>query len=212
MCSDPGAGTARIVYVVEADPGVRASLHWLLALRPDQVVFSFARGDLFLARAGTLAPGMLLLDLDTDEPGGIALLASLDRLYRGKFVPVVLTDGASRELVIRAMQTGAVDVVEKPYRPDDLLGTLDSAFACLEEQSATAPGPAMARAKIGSLSGREREVMARLVEGHGNRAIARAFGISVRSIELYRSKMMAKLGVRNITAVVRIAFAAGLIS
>jgi two-component system response regulator FixJ len=200
-----------MIYIVEDDDGVRASLRGLLSLRSGQVVHTFPSGDRFLADADLLAPGVLLLDFHMPGANGMDVLDTLRLLYPGKFATLILTGAASVDLAVGALQAGAIDFIEKPYGSEMLLDSIDAAFSRLMEDSIAAARVTEAQTKIDSLSPREREVLMCLIEGHANGVIASALDISSRTVEICRANLMTKLSVNDLSAALRIAFAAGII-
>ncbi len=201
----------RSIHLVDDDDAVRASLHALLSLRGDLIVRSFRSGDQFLADAPTLDPGVVLLDFHMPGANGLDVLNALSKADGGKFATIMLTGEGNVALAVAAMKAGALDFIEKPYDTDTLLAVLDSAFARQEQESITHEHAAEARARIGALSPRERDVLMGLIEGRANKVIAYELDISPRTVEVYRAKLMTKLDVRSLPEALRIAFAAGLI-
>ena len=201
----------RSIYLVDDDDAVRASLHSLLSLQSDLLVRSFRSGDLFLTSAGDLDPGVLLLDFHMPGSNGIEVLNALQGTDATKFASVILTGEGNVGLAVQAMKAGALDFIEKPYEAETLLRTVDAAFSRLAQDSAAAAHAETARAKIGALSPRERDVLTGLIEGRANKVIAYELDISPRTVEIYRANLMTKLGVRSLPEALRIAFAAGMI-
>ncbi len=198
----------RFVYVVDQDPDVRKSVTRLLGDRPGMIVRTFGTGAAFLAAVDALDPGVLLLELEMPDMGGMAVLDELRAQDSDKVLPVLLTGATTVPLVVRAMKTGALDLVPKPYVEDVLLAMVETAFGRLEANRAAACAENAAREKIEHLSGRERDVLRRLFEGHANKVIAYDLSISPRTVEIYRANMMKKLGVRTLAESVRLVFAA----
>lgn len=198
---------ARFVYVVDDDPAIRRSLERLL----DAVGFrvtSYATPSAFLGVADDLAAGCVLLDLRMPEMDGFEVQARL-LLLNPDLPVIVITAQGDVQTAVRAMKTGAVDFIEKPYGDDALIAAIESALNT---------GAAMRRAAdiaaaavlIDTLSPREREVLEALVAGQPNKVIAFKLGISVRTVEIHRSRMMDRLGVRQLGQAVRISVLAGL--
>lgn len=202
----------RSIYIVDDDDAVRASLHTLLSLRADAIVRSFRTGDQFIAALPQLDPGVALLDFHMPGTNGLDVLAALGEADGGKFVAIMLTGEGNVTLAVQAMKAGALDFIEKPYEAATLLATVDAAFAHLEETSVAVTQSAQARARIGALSPRERDVLMGLIEGRANKVIAYELDISPRTVEVYRANLMAKLSVRSLPEALRVAFAAGMIS
>lgn len=201
----------RNVYVVDDDDAVRASLHSLLSLQSNLMVWSFRSGDALLERISELDSGVLLLDYHMPGLSGLDVLGALNGHVAATFATVMLTGEGNVALAVHAMKAGAVDFIEKPYQAELLLATIDTAFARLADDSVAAALGQEARAKIDALSPRERDVLMGLIEGRANKVIAHDLGISPRTVEIYRANLMTKLGVRSLPEALRIAFAAGLI-
>lgn len=201
--------TQRNIFVVDDDASVRMSLMHLLRLRPEYVLRDFPSGDAFLAEAADLPSGCLVLDLQMPGTSGIGVLEAL-AADGGHFGTVVLTGEGDVSLAVQAMKLGALDFLEKPCNHMRLLDAIDMAFAqqARSQQAVTRRSQAIAR--INSLSLRERDVLIGLMNGRSNKLIAHDLGISPRTIEIYRAKLMEKLNVRSLSEALGIAFAAGL--
>jgi two-component system response regulator FixJ len=198
---------APLVYVVDDDPAIRRSLERLL----DAVGFrvtSYATPTAFLGVAADLAIGCVLLDLRMPEMDGFEVQARL-LLINPNLPVIVITAQGDVQTAVRAMKAGAVDFIEKPYSDDALIAAIESA---LKTGAATgrAADIAAAAALIATLSPREREVLEALVAGQPNKVIAFDLGISVRTVEVHRSRMMDRLGVHQLGQAVRLSVLAGL--
>jgi two-component system response regulator FixJ len=198
-----------IVHVVDDDLAVRRSLEQLLdsaGFRP--VIYETAPG--FLDAAPTLAAGCVLLDIRMPEMDGLELLARLNRL--GFRLPVIVMTGhGDVQTAVRAMKAGAVDFIEKPFDDERLIDAIEAALAgsglVSRDQEATA-----AAERIATLSRREREVLDALVAGRQSKVIAHDLGLSVRTVEVHRARMMERLGTKRLAGAVRLAVLAGLAS
>ncbi|MFT3976239.1 MAG: response regulator [Sphingomonas bacterium] len=196
------------LYIVDDEATVRASLNSLLSIAGYPVVRDFASGAAFLEARPKLDPGVILLDYHMAGMNGLDVLSAL----RGdeRFRAIILTGEGHVALAIQAMKAGAFDFLEKPCDPKLMLDAVAAAAARLAEgQDATTRAHA-AQAKIDTLSPRERDVLAGLARGQSNKVIAHDLGISPRTIEIYRANIKDKLGVDNLSDMLRIAFAAGL--
>jgi two-component system response regulator FixJ len=202
----------RNIYLIDDDDAVRASLHGLLSLRSDLVVRNFRSGDQFLERAPDLESGVLLLDYHMPGKNGLEVLEHLGSSSHGRFLTIILTGEGNIDVAVQAMKAGALDFLEKPYKADALLETIDKAFDRMEHESAGSAQIESARAKVDVLSPRERDVLTGLIEGRSNKVIAYNLSISPRTVEIYRANLMTKMGVRSLSEALRVAFAAGLIS
>jgi two-component system, LuxR family, response regulator FixJ len=190
-----------VVYVVDDDPAIRRSLERLLEAVGFRVV-SYATPTAFVAVADDLAMGCVLLDLRMPEMDGFEVQARLV-LTNPDLPVIVITAQGDVQTAVRAMKAGAVDVIEKPYSDDALIAAIESAL-----KTGMAKGRddeiAAAALLIDTLSPREREVLEALVAGQPNKVIAFNLGISVRTVEVHRSRMMERLGVRQLGQAVRL--------
>jgi two-component system response regulator FixJ len=192
----------RKVHVVDDDVGIRRSLERLL----DAAGFQVASYDTPLALldvADGLSPGCVLLDIRMPVMDGLELQAILSE--RNSPLPVIVMTGQGDvQSAVRAMKAGAVDFIEKPYTDEALLGAIEAALARADRADGDRDVAEAARL-IATLSRREREVLDALVAGRPNKVIAFDLGISVRTVEVHRSRMMERLGVRQFAEAVRLA-------
>jgi two-component system response regulator FixJ len=201
MASDP------IIYIVEDDAAVRRSLERLLGAA-NLTAISYPTPKVFLAAVPTLDFGCVLLDIRLPGMDGLAVQARLIEL--GILFPIiVITAQGDVPTAVRAMQAGAIDFLEKPYADDALLNAIRRA---LTKKTATARAAAVDRAarRIAALSPRERDVLDRLVSGRSNKIIADELGLSIRTVEAHRARMMAHLGVHQLAEAVGLAVTATL--
>lgn len=197
----------RVVYIVDDDPAIRRSLERLLDAAGLQAV-SYARPKAFLAVAGGLPAGCVLLDLRMPEMDGLQVHIHL--LSINPDLPVIVITGQGDvQTAVRAMKAGAVDFIEKPYSDDALVAAIKSALS--DGVRKDRPGDiAAAAALIDTLSPRERQVLEALVGGQPNKVIAFNLGISVRTVEVHRARMMDRLGVGQFAEAVRLSVLATL--
>lgn len=198
------------VHIVDDDDAVRSSLASLLGARPDLMAKTYRSGEIFLDSADATEPGIVLLDMHMAGMSGMAVLNELGR-FDAKFGVVVLTGQGNVGLAVDAMKAGAFDFLEKPHDPTKLMDVIGRASARWAAESSAAARSKSARAKIGSLSGRERDVLNSLIAGHSNKAMAYELDISPRTVEIHRARLMEKLEVRSLSEVLQIAFAAGML-
>jgi len=197
----------RTVHVVDDDAAVRRSLKRLLDAEGLGVV-CYDSAIAFLEAVPGLSSGCILLDIRMPGIDGLELQARLQDV--GVKLPViVMTRQGDVQTAVKAVKAGAVDIIEKPWRDDVLLHAIGMALA-----KAIQPAPAQEQAKaarrIARLSRREREVLDALVAGRPNKVIAFDLGISVRTVEVHRARMMERLGVRQLAEAVRLAVLAKL--
>jgi FixJ family two-component response regulator len=193
------ATTARILLVDDNDE-FRESTRWLLEDADFQVqAFASAAALLeALEQAGLPeAPACIVSDMRMPRMSGIELQQELRR--RAIDLPLVfVTAHADIPLAVEAMRNGAVNFIEKPFDPVTLVHALRAAT---DQGSAAAPSHAV----LEKLTPRERQVLELVVAGKLNKTIADVLGISIKTVELHRSNLMAKLGARNVAEVIRIA-------
>lgn len=202
-----GAATAHlVVHIVDDDEAVRRSLAVLLGSHGlDTRVYASAEAVLELV--DQLEPGCLVIDVRMQGMDGLELQDALRNL--GCKLPVVVVTGhADVGLAVRGMKAGALDFIEKPYSEAVLLRAIQAALARCENDSHTHSQSEAARARIATLTPRERDVLTCLVEGRPNKVIAHALGISPRTVEIHRANLMEKLGCRSLAEAVRVAIAA----
>jgi two-component system response regulator FixJ len=192
----------RTVHVVDDDAAIRRSLEQLLDAAGFHVV-SYDTPLAFLDVALGLLPGCVLLDIKMPEMDGLELQALL---LKGNIPwPVIVMSGhGDVQSAVRAMKAGAVDFLEKPYSDELLLDAIESALAGVDRANIDREA-AEATQRIATLSPREREVLDALVAGRPNKVIAFDLGISVRTVEVHRARMMERLGVRQLAEAVRLA-------
>jgi two-component system response regulator FixJ len=196
---------AETVFVIDDDPGVRESLRALLEAA-GYGVKDFSSAEAFLAQSGSL-PGCLITDVRMPEMDGIALQEELIR--RGAAIPIIVITGhGDVPLAVRAMKAGAIDFIEKPFAEDVLLDSVHRAVTTGRRAHDQAAEMRAARALLEELTPREREVLEHLVAGRANKMVAYELGISPRTVEIHRARIMDKFKARSLSDLVRISLAA----
>jgi FixJ family two-component response regulator len=191
--------SARPVCVVDDDDAVRDALGMLLRTAGFEVE-SYPSAAALLARPQLHTAGCMVLDIRMPGMSGTALHDEL--IARGCRVPMIfLTGHGDVPMAVAAMKKGAFDFVEKPFDDHFLIGRVREA---LEEGGAPRPSEPAAFAR---LSGREREVLERVLAGKPSRQIAEELFISVKTIEFHRARIMQKLGVRSAAELFRVCLA-----
>jgi two-component system response regulator FixJ len=195
----------RTVYVVETDVEIRRSLVISLASVGAEA-WPFGGGGEFLEILGHLMPGCVLLDLDS--PDGRETLAALVRRETGW--PILAMSGrADVALAVEAMKLGALDFLEKPVDPAKLAVALQPAWSALEVSLEQGEARRLAQGRLARLTARELDISLALFGGRSNKAVAHELGISVRTVEMHRAHIMAKLGVKSIAEAAVMATHAG---
>ena len=199
---------AALIALVDDDNDLRRSAGDLLRAEGYRVE-SFTNGAEFIAADPDGRFSCILLDIDMPGLDGIGVLQALAE--RGLTVPVlVITGHGDVPTAVRAMRLGAVNFVEKPYAADELIGAVREALDGLAPRRQLTPEGALARARVASLTRRQRGVLLGVMQGQANKMIAHELGLSVRTVESYRAQMLEKLGVRGTAEAVRLGIAAGL--
>lgn len=190
------------VFIVDDDAAMRDSLALLLGLN-DLRVQVFASAEDFLATCRKEWHGCLLLDLRMGGMDGLALQRALQD--RGIQLPVVIVTAHGTLAAARiAFKAGAVDFLEKPVTEDVLLAAVREALAQGINQREKALVHEEARTLLALLTPREKEVMERLAQGLSSRDIGERLGISHRTVEVYKARMMEKLGARRLPDLIRL--------
>jgi two-component system response regulator FixJ len=199
--------TERIVHVVDDDPAVRRSLEQLLYSADFQCV-GYESAVVFLEAAPRISAGCVLLDLKMPEIDGLAMQGQLSRLGFNRPV-IVITGHGDISTAVAAMKGGAVDFIEKPFDDERLFASIKAALAN-SGRGRTDREAAEAAERIATLSPRERQVLDALVAGRPSKVIAHDLGISVRTVEVHRARMLERLGTRRLAEAIRLAVLADL--
>jgi two-component system, LuxR family, response regulator FixJ len=201
------AGAATI-FIVDDDDAVRDSLELLLESAGFQNVRAYGSSRHFL-KAATPQPGdCLLLDVRMPEMDGLELQSELNR--RGaRLAVIIMTGHGDVPIAVRAMKAGAADFIEKPFSDSLLLDALRRALAHSVEVNRQAEEAGETLRRLATLTAREREVLEGMVAGRPNKVIAYDLGISPRTVEIHRARVMDKMQARSLSALVRMALAAG---
>ena len=190
------------VYIVEDDQSVRDALGLLLGLR-GYAVSMFADAESFLSAYRPEWRGCLLADIRMPSIDGIALQKCL--LQDGRSLPVIVMTGhGSVDTAREAFRAQAVDFLEKPIDHARLMSAIEEAFG---RQSAILAGEVRSSESerlLARLTPREKEVMDLVVSGRHNREIAEALGISARTVEVHKARMLSKLEVDGVPDLVRL--------
>jgi FixJ family two-component response regulator len=190
------------VYVIDDDPGVRRAITWMLESSGRRVE-SFSSGEAFLESYHPERSGCLVLDVRMPGMSGLALQEEIIR--RGITLPVIMISGFSEvSVAVRALQLGAFDFIEKPIADAVLLERIDTAFALDAERRQRRFLRERCSSRLGRLTRREREVMAMVVAGKANKVVAYELGISQKTVESHRARVMSKLEVDSLPDLVRL--------
>ena len=190
------------VFIVEDDPSVRDALGLLLSMEGHPVTL-FADAESFLKAYRPTWRGCLLIDIRMPGMNGLELQRKLQD--SGCKIPViVMTAHGDVESSRAAFRARAVDFLEKPIDHDKLLNAINEALALQAADGFRNEKQVASREALAKLTPRECEVMDLVVNGKHNKEIATQLDISVRTVEVHKARIMAKLGVDNISALVRL--------
>jgi FixJ family two-component response regulator len=195
------------VFLIDDDPGVRDSLALLLSLKGLRTQ-PFATAESFIETYRPDWPGCVLTDLRMPGMTGLELQAVLRE--RQVDVPVVVLTAHGDVATARAaLKNGAFDFLEKPVDDAMLLDVLRNALRVDRERRAAATARSSTDLRIERLTEREREILALIAAGHQNRDIATQLGISPRTVEVHKARIMEKLECRSLADLIRMNPAAG---
>ena len=196
------------IHVIDGDEIVRRALAVTLANAGMQVR-TYVSAAVFYNALSAIHDGCIVADLDLRDGSGFDLLRELKR--RDILLPVILTSArATVPLAVEVMRAGASDFLEKPLEETALLTAASSAMERHRAEIHESGDRSKILARLETLSARERQVLEELIAGHPNKIIAYHLGISVRTIELYRSNVMAKMQAASLSDLIRMAMAGGI--
>ncbi|MFO7993090.1 MAG: response regulator [Marinobacter sp.] len=197
------------VYVVDDDAGMLESTQWLLESVGLQVQ-PYADGRHFLEAVDPSRTGCVILDIRMPGLGGLNVQEELQK--RGSHLPIIFVSGhADVAIVVRAFKSGAFDFIEKPFNEQLLLDSVQQALQQHQQASTQQQGDQHTDELIASLTRRERDVFMPLAQGYTSREIADQLEVGIKTIDLYRARVMKRLGVERVPDVTGIAIAAGLL-
>lgn len=189
------------VFVVDDDDAVRDSLGMLIrsaGLRPE----CYDSAESFLAAWDPARIGCLVLDIRMPGMSGIDLQRELHQ--RDSMLPIIfITAHGDIPMAVEAVRHGAVDFIQKPFDDADLLTRIQRALAESIDRYDEETERAEVRRRISTLTSREREVMAQVVEGKANKVIAGDLGVSQRTVEIHRARVMEKMKAGSLAQLVR---------
>jgi RNA polymerase sigma factor (sigma-70 family) len=189
------------VFVVDDDQDVRNALRWLLE-SVGQRVETFPSAERFLAHYTPTRSGCIVLDVRMPGIGGLGLLERL-RDQRMEIPVIMLTGHADVPMAVRAMKLGALDFFEKPFADQELLDRIQAALRQDAQRRRQMSERADIAERLTQLTPREREVLDQVLTGTANKAISVNLGISERTVESHRKRIMEKMQARSLAELVR---------
>ena len=192
---------APTIYVVDDDEGVRNSLRFLLK-SVGLVTRTLASAREFLETYKPGQPGCVVLDVRMPGMSGLELQQQLN--VRGAIIPVIFITGhGDIPMAVEAMQHGAFDFLQKPFRDQDLIDRIQRALERDARNRATLAQHDRIRERFDSLTPREREVLTLMASGKPNKVMAADLGVSQRTVEIHRARVMEKTGATSLAQLVR---------
>lgn len=187
---------SKTIYLVDNDASERHTLSVFLE-SCGYSVRSFPSAESFLAETEYLAVGVMLLDQHLPGMSGLDLQAELSR--RGIKLPIIFITGhGDMQMSVKAIKAGAINFLEKPFNTEDLLKSIGEAFSLANGNKLYRHTAAEVTRRVAILTKREREIMQHIVAGITNKDMAELLGLSVRTIEVHRKKVMNKMGAKSI--------------
>ncbi len=197
-----GRSNIQTIYIVDDDPSVRDALSLLLELR-GYAVRAFADGAAFLDEVEAPGHGCVLLDLRMPGMDGLEVQQRLTA--RGITMPIIiLTAHGDVEAARTAFKAGAFDFLEKPVDRKQLRKVLEAALSLGKEIDSKRAHREQLQARVAKLTPREREVLQLVIAGRHNREIAAGLGLSTRTVEGYKARLMEKLQVERLADLIRL--------
>ena len=189
------------VFIVDDDPAIRFAMQALM----DSVNIEheiYASGDEFLESVDDHRAGCLVLDIRMPGLGGLELQEEL--IKRDSTLPIIFITGhGDVPMAVDAMQKGAVDFIQKPFRDQDLLDRIREALKTDAERREEQQKHAEVAERLDRLTNREREVFDLVVTGKPNKVIAYELGVSQRTVEIHRARVMEKMQARSLADLVK---------
>ena len=196
----PKRGT---VYVVDDDEAVRDSVQWLLEGQ-DYRVRCFESAEAFLARYDAREVACLIIDIRMDGMSGLELQERL--IDRDSPLPMAFITGhGDVPLAVDTMKKGAMDFIQKPFKEDQLVTLVERMLEQARASFAEHQQAASRDALLAKLTGREAQVLERIVAGRLNKQIADDLGISIKTVEAHRANIMEKLGANTVADLLKVA-------
>jgi len=195
------------VFVVDDDQAMRNSLKWLIESIGMQVR-TYSSADEFLSSYYPGRAGCLLLDVRMPGMSGLELQAYLAQ-QQSRLPVIIITGHGDVTMAVKAMKSGAVDFIEKPFHDEDLLSSIRNALDFDEKRRALQSQRAQIAARLAELTPREHQVMEMVTEGRANKEIAASLGVSAKTVEAHRARVMEKMRASSLAELVRMALIAG---
>ncbi len=201
-------GSQPTVFVVDDDQAMRNSLKWLIESVGMQVE-AYSSADEFIDHYHPGRAGCLILDIRMPGMSGLDLQEQLIEQEIG--IPVIIITGhGDVSMAVRVMKVGAVDFIEKPFNDERLLDSIRNALTLDAQRRVMQADMAEIASRLAQLTPREHEVMEMVSGGESNKEIALALGVSAKTVEVHRARMMDKMQAASLADLVKMALSANI--
>ncbi|MCP4992786.1 MAG: response regulator transcription factor [Gammaproteobacteria bacterium] len=200
--------TQSTVFIVDDDQAMRNSLKWLIE-SIGMPVETYESADAFIRNYYPGRAGCLLLDVRMPGMSGLDLQEYfLEQEIR---IPIIIITGhGDVPMAVRAMKAGAVDFIEKPFNDELLLDSIRRALVQDQDQRSSQAERAEIATRLANLTPREHEVMEMVTSGRANKDIASALGVSAKTVEAHRARVMEKMEANSLAALVKMVISTNL--
>jgi RNA polymerase sigma factor (sigma-70 family) len=189
------------IYVVDDDEALRDSLLWMLESNGYRAL-GFESAEAFLAAHNPAMTGCLVLDVRMPGMSGLELFEELRS--RHSTLPVVFITGhGDVPMAVQALKKGASDFIEKPFNDKEMLALVEGCLARERESRERLRQEADVARRLAQLTGREREVLDLIIAGRLNKQIADDLGISIKTVEVHRARVMEKMQAHSLAELVQ---------
>jgi len=193
--------------IIDDEDLVRNSLATVLRVA-DYQVETFSSGFEYIKALPGLNPDCVIIDVRMPQMNGLDVLDIVKQHKQN--TPVIMISGyGDIAMAVKAIQTGAADFIEKPVDPEAVLKVVERACGSKQKKGEAEPNDAEFEAALSNLTNRETEVLTLLVKGDQNKVVARKLGISPRTVEVHRSRIMQRLGAKSFAELVRMTVLGG---
>ena len=197
------------VFVVDDDEAMRSSMRWLIGAEQLHVEI-YESADAFLRAYYPGRAGCILLDVRMPGMSGLELQEYL-RAEKIAIPVIIITGHGDVPMAVRAMKAGALDFIEKPFDDEKLMAAIRRALALDEARRAHQAERAELATRLAQLTPREHEVMLMVTDGKSNKEIAQDLGVSAKTVEAHRARVMEKMEAHSLAELVRMVLSLGLV-
>lgn len=192
--------SAEAIYIVDDDPAVRDALSVVFNLEGFEVE-TFSDGDAFIESASKTQPACVILDVHMPGRSGIDILKTLNA--ENYPAPIFIISGQGDiPMAVEAIRNGAFDFIEKPFTAEKVVERVNQGIETTRKRNSSELSMEFVGVEL--LTRREKEVLKEITDGSSNKEVGRKLGISPRTVEVHRARIMEKLGARNAADLVRI--------